>query len=124
MKNSTAYRMLSAKNFVRLKSREVIFLLVAILSAGTVQARDLRYCLAVDPNDRITMFSEIFESDLDLDSIATAFSRTVAGKGQPHQSPACPRSDDIESARQDRFRAIEYNRSLGRQTIIMDWRYR
>ena len=96
-------------------------LALSLTAAGPAQAEDWRYCLAQDEAARSVYVTRPFPSGQDIETLERGFNRWLDGHELRHRWGICPRSISPFGPERDVAHALDYNRGLGLQAVLVDW---
>jgi hypothetical protein len=99
----------------------IIALGAVLVSGGTVQAAEWRYCLSVNSAEKKVYVTQPFASDETTVALAEAFDDALSRSAIAHGGCQCPRSEAEKIARQNRQDAIGYNRQKGIEPVAITW---
>jgi hypothetical protein len=96
--------------------------LVLLIVPGAAAAEDWRYCLAAVPAEHKVYISGMFQTGAPIETIQTAFGRTLTQLGVEYGGVQCPRADSQASLSAMQQTAIGFNRDVGNRAIKLDWK--
>jgi hypothetical protein len=102
-----------------LVNRFLVLLTVAV-APGPALA-DWHYCFAVSEDARRVLRSGAFQSRAETQVLQRRFDQYLDETRQTHAPAQCPRADTLREALEMRQTGSDYNRSMGRQTVDLDW---
>lgn len=96
--------------------------LVLLMAPGAAAAEDWRYCLAAVPTEHKVYISGVFQTSMPIETIQTAFGRTLNQLGLEYGAVQCPRADSQSALSAMQQTAIGFNREMGSRAVKLDWK--
>ena len=96
--------------------------LVLLMAPGAAAADDWRYCLAAAPAEHKVYMSGTFQSSAPIETVQTAFGRTLSQLGVEYGSVQCPRADSQATLSAMQQTAVGFNREMGNKPVRLDWK--
>jgi hypothetical protein len=110
---------MTASAGAHLVNRFLLFLTVAV-APGPALA-DWHYCFAVSAEAPRVLRSDAFQSRAETQVLQRRFDQYLDETRRTHAAAQCPRADTLCEAVEMRQHGSDYNKSMGRETVDLDW---
>jgi hypothetical protein len=99
-----------------------VSLIMQVAGLERALAAEWRFCIAPSNQERKIYVTAPFLGVIPMEAIEGAFHRALERAGRRHDSVQCPAGANEQAVHAMRLHADEFNRQMGIEIVLVDWR--